>query len=220
MIYTILLVEDDLVLATVLKDFFEEHQLTVWHAADGEEALALYKDKHPHLILLDVVLPKKNGFEVVVEIRKSDFYIPIILMTGTEVGVESEIKGYRLGAINYLKKPVLPMVVLALIERLLNLSGAEEHYMVGNCRIAVQNQWVKINDTLCQLREKDIRVLTLLLKHQGTVVSRSYLLQSVWFDDAYDNNNKLDSSISRIRKTFAAFPEVSVKGVYGEGYMI
>lgn len=218
--YKVLLVEDDLGLATVLRDFFEENTLNILHAEDGETALILYEKEHPHLILLDVILPGMDGFEVISEIRKKDFYIPIILMTGTEVQPESEIKGYQLGAINYLRKPVLPMVVLALIERLLNRSYATEHYTIGNYHLTLQNQLVKINETSFQLREKDLMVLSLLLKHQNTIVSRQYLLQAVWQNDAYDKNNGLDSAISRIRKAFRPFPEISIKGIYGEGYML
>lgn len=218
--YKILLVEDDLVLATVLKDFFEENQLTVLHAADGETALVLYEKEHPHLILLDVILPGMNGFEVISEIRKKDFYIPIVLMTGTELEPESEIKGYQLGAINYLRKPVLPMVVLALVKRLLNKSHGVEHYTIGDYHLTLQNQFVKINETSFQLRERDFQVLSLLLKYQNTIVARQYLLQVVWQDDAYDKNNGLDSAISRIRKAFRPFPEISIKGIYGEGYML
>lgn len=129
--YKILLVEDDVVLATVLKEFFMTDELfAVSHAADGEEAISLYNEEHPHLIVLDVVLPKKSGFEVIAEIRAKDYLIPILMMTGTELEPKSIIKGYELGAFNYIMKPVLPQALLAQIKTLLHLSYGTEKYTV------------------------------------------------------------------------------------------
>lgn len=218
--YKILLVEDDKVLATVLKDFFEENQFEVLHAVDGETALSLYEKEHPHLILLDIMLPKKNGFEVIAEIRAKDYFVPVILMTGTELEPESEIKGYNLGAVNYLRKPVLPLVVLAQVERLLLSLHGEENYTIGSCHISIQSQLVKVNGDPLQLREKDIQVLSILLQHQGSVVPRQHLMQVVWQSDDYSKNNKLDSSISRIRRAFQPFDCIILEPVYAEGYIL
>lgn len=216
----ILLVEDDSVLAAVLTEFFTEHRFKVLLAEDGETALSLYETERPDLILLDIVLPKKDGFEVIAEIRAKDYFIPIILMTGTELDPESEIRGYKLGAVNYLRKPVLPEVVLAQVERLLLSLHGEENYTIGNCHISIQSQLVKINNTPVMLREKDIQILSLLLKNQGAVVPRQHLLKTIWQDNDYDKNNKLDSSISRIRKEFREFPDITIAPVYAEGYIL
>lgn len=219
--YRILLVEDDKLLATVLKDFFEAGGVfRVLHAADGEEAIALYEKECPHLLLLDIVLPKKNGFEVIAEIQKSNSYMPIILMTGTEVRTESEVKGYQLGAVNYLKKPVIPQAVLAQIETLLHLSHGVESYTVGNYHITVQSQLVKINDVPFKLREKDIQVLSVLLGNQNSVVTRSHILRMVWQGDRYEMNNALDSAVSRIRKALHPYPGVIIEPIYAEGYIL
>lgn len=219
--YKILLVEDDVVLATVLKEFFVMDKLfAVSHAADGEEAISLYNEEHPHLIVLDVVLPKKNGFEVIAEIRAKDYLIPILMMTGTEIKSESVIKGYELGAFNYIMKPVLPKALLAQIKTLLHLSYGTENYTVGNYNIIIQNQLVKINDDPVLLREKDMQVLSILLKGQGQIVPRQQILKKVWDTDDYSKNNSLDSSISRIRKAFVRFPGLILEPVYAEGYIL
>lgn len=220
MMYKILLVEDDWVLAEILIDFFHEHRFLVLYAKDGESAISMYEKEHPHLILLDIILPKKNGFEVIAEIRAKDYFIPIILMTGTELDPNSEIMGYNLGAVYYLRKPVLPDVVLAQVQRLLLSLHGEENYTIGNCHISLQSQQVKINGVPALLREKDIQVLSILLKNQSSVVPREHLMRTVWQDNEYDKNNKLDSSVSRIRKEFRPFPDIIIDPVYGEGYIL
>ena len=116
----ILLVEDDRALGETLKDFFEANGLSVAWAQDGNAALKLFNSFNPKLILLDVILPGKDGFDVITEIHKTNTTVPIIFMTGTQFDASDQIKGYKLGAVNYLRKPVLPQVVLAQINNLLS----------------------------------------------------------------------------------------------------
>lgn len=219
--YKILLVEDDLALASVLRDYFVEAEpFDVLHAEDGEAAISLYAEEHPHLILLDITLPKKNGFEVITEIRAKDSFIPILLMTGSELNPESIIKGYDSGAVNYIMKPVLPKALLAQIKSLLHLSYGTESYTVGDYHIIIESQQVKINEASVLLREKDIQVLSMLLKSLGRIVPRQLILKKIWQNDDYSRNNSLDSSVSRIRKAFLPFPGIILEPVYAAGYLL
>jgi len=215
----ILIVEDDDVLGETLKDFFEANELSVAWAQDGNAGLKLFKNFNPQLILLDVIIPGKDGFEVITKIRKTNTTIPIILMTGTQFEAPDQIKGYNLGVVNYLKKPVLPQVVLAQINNLLN-NISTRRFKLGNLEITVDDQLVIVNDTEIILRDKESKLLLLLLNNQHKVISREDILQSIWSDNSYHLNNILDSTISHLKKNLIDFPTLKIASVYGSGYKL
>ena len=216
----ILLIEDDRALAETLKDFFEEDILTVYHALSGEEGLALYRERSPDLIVLDVMLPGMSGFEVIAAIRDTDRHIPIIMMTGTELDTPSQVRGYEQGALNYLPKPVLPPVLLAQIKHTLALLPAIAHYKIADLDIYTDVQHVDINGQIHPLREKDCQVFRLLLEHKEQTMQRNLILKQIWGDDAPSKNNLLDSSISRLRSFLEAYPKLQIATVYGGGYRL
>lgn len=216
----ILLIEDDLGLALPLKDFFEDSGINVLFAPTGEQGVSLYKERSPDLIVLDVKLPGMSGFDVIAEIKKYDQEIPVIMMTGTEIDPQSQIKGYQSGAITYMEKPVIPAALLALIKTLLSLPSELKSFKLGECRIRIHSQSVEINDAQHHVREKDALLLTFLLNRRNQIVPRSALLNQIWHDDHPDNNNLLDTAISRVRQLFKQNPYVQIKNVYGEGYML
>ena len=215
----ILLIEDDIQLGGTLKDFFECNGLTVLWATDGETGLKLYHQHPPKLILLDIVLPGMDGFEVIEEIHKTDTHTPVILMTGSELEIKHQIRGYQLGAVNYLKKPVIPQVVLAQINNLITPTSIKR-YKISEINIFIDNQSLSINNRELLLRDKEIRLLTLLLDRQNTVVPREEILMSIWGDDAHFLNNALDSSVSHLRKALAPFAEINIESIYGCGYKL
>lgn len=216
---SILLVEDDDVLGETLKDFFEANELSVAWAQDGNTGLKLFKSFNPQLILLDVILPGKDGFEVIAEIRKTNTTIPIILITGTQFDASDQIKGYNLGAVSYLRKPVLPQVVLAQINQLLSRISTRR-FKLGNLDITVDDQFVIVNDTEIILRDKESKLLLSLLNSQHEVISRNEILQFVWGDNCFRLNNILDSTISRLKKSLIVIPGIKIVNVYGNGYKL
>jgi DNA-binding response OmpR family regulator len=213
------MVEDDLSLGNTLKDFFECSGLVVFWAKDGETGLKYYNEKHPQLVLLDVILPGINGFEVIAKIRKLDTVVPVIFMTGSEFDAEAQINAFKLGAINYIKKPVIPEVLLAQILNL-TLSASTKRYNFENCLITINNQMLTINDSVIKLRDKEAQILSLLLDNCNKVVTRNDLLQSLWGESHQKRSSQLDTLISRLKKELAGFPEIKVKGLYGTGYKV
>jgi len=218
-LYKILIVEDDAGLALPLKDFFEDNDFEVLHVISGEEAVEVYGSVRPSIVLLDIILPGISGFEVMEKIREMDNSIPIIMMTGTESDADSQMKGYGLGAVNYIQKPVIPRVLLAQIKSLLNPPDVKR-YILGDYNITIRNRELSINNSVCTLKEKDIHVLSTLLRRQNEKVSRRELLLSVWKEEDSRLENLLDSSISRIKRVLKKYPNISIKSVYGEGYII
>lgn len=216
----ILIIEDDKELALALKDFFEENALQVWHAASGEEGLTLYYTEKPDLIVLDVMLPHKSGFDVIAEIRDKDVNLPIIMMTGTEFDENSQMKGYKHRTNNYIKKPILPQVLLAQIQSILFVPYDLIQYQIGEMTIRVHGQYIEVNGKSHPLRDKDIQVLSLLLQRKNQVVARTFILKQIWRDDHPNNNNLLDAAMSRIRKLLKEYPAIQINTVYGGGYRL
>ncbi|HLT87003.1 MAG TPA: response regulator transcription factor [Sphingobacterium sp.] len=216
----VLIIEDDKGLALALKDFFEENALRVWHAASGEEGLTLYYKEKPDLIVLDVMLPHKSGFDVIAEIHDKDINLPVIMMTGTEFDVNSQVKGFTHGAINYVQKPILPQVLLAQIKSTLAIPQDLVQYQIGGITIRIHAQYAEFNTKQHKLREKDIKLLNLLLQRKNQVVHRSSILKQIWRDDHPDNNDLLNSTMSRIRKLLKQYPSLQINTVYGGGYRL
>ena len=218
-LYTILIVEDDPVLASVLECFFKENDFEVIHVVSGEEAIKVYEKKRPSLVLLDVILPGINGFEVMKKMLQIDNNIPVIIMTGTEISANSQIKGYNLGVVNYIQKPVFPQVLLAQIKNLLNPPEIRRFILNGN-RITIKNEELQINDSNYTLKEKDINVLSVLLQKQHEMVSRKDIMLSVWGRSKANLNNHLDLSIHRLKKILSNHPEIKIENKYALGYRI
>lgn len=218
--YKILIVEDDRILASTLKDYFEDNGLTVYYTDNGDTALTLYNQKQPNLVLLDIILPGKDGFEIISEIREISIDVPVILMTGTEFDPDSQIRGYQLGAINYMAKPILPQALLALIQSLLALPRNLKFYNLGKYHIRIQSQSLEINNNKTQIREKDAILLIFLLDRVNQVVSRKVILQQIWLDDNPEKNNILDGAILRLRRLFKVYKDIQIKTIYGNGYIL
>lgn len=217
----ILLVEDDEELGEAFKDFFENNGLFVKWAKDGEAAIRLYKEWNPHLILLDVILPGKDGFEVATAIRKLNSVVPIIFMTGTALNIENYNKAYQLlQATNYIEKPVIPERALAQIRSLLHPLNTIKKHHINDCHITIDGQQVIINNKEFQLRDKEAQVFSLLLEKVNSPVTRKDILQNVWRNDEVIMNNALDTTISHIRKGLKKFPNIKIKTIHAMGYQL
>lgn len=216
----ILLVEDDIQLGQTLKDFFEDNGLSVIWTIDGEDAVKRFSESHPRLALLDVVLPGKDGFEVAVEIRKINGVVPIIFMTGSAHDKENYHQAYKLlRATNYIEKPVNPQNALAQILSLLQPINIQKHN-IGNFHIVIDGQQLTINNKNFQLRDKEVQIFALLLENVNSTVTRNDILHKVWYDDKFQMNNALDTSISHIKKILKGFPAIKISTIYGSGYQM
>lgn len=216
----ILLIEDDPGLAITLKEFFEDNGLDVCVATKGEEGLSLYASTKPDLILLDIILPDQNGFDVITTIRDKDLTTPAILMTGTEFTEANQIKAYELGSLNFMPKPILPQAVLALIQHVLKIPKGLKKYKIGSCEIQIHSQSVVINSKKYSVREKDSVLLVFLLERKEHIVPRETLLKNIWLDDHLKNHNLLDGAIFRLRRLFIGHPDIKIKSVYASGYIL
>lgn len=216
----ILLVEDDIQFGETVKDYFESNGLSVMWAKDGESAVRFFQVANPRLVLLDVQLPDKNGFEVAAEIQKINSTIPLIFMTGTALLEEDFSYAYQtLYAKNYLEKPIKLHVALAQVKSIL-YPPSTKIYNNHNVIIKIDDQQLTINNKEVLVRDKDIKVFSMLLDNVNYTVDRSDILFNVWNDDSSHLKNTLNSCIYRINKLLKDFPTIKLKTIYGKGYKL
>lgn len=220
----ILYVEDDPNLAFATKDNLEAHDYEVVHAGDGAEALDVIEKEHFDICVLDVMLPKMDGFTLAENIRRSDKQIPILFLTARALQ-EDKIKGLELGADDYVTKPFSIQELMLRIEVILrrNNSGKPvaaqpKTHAIGKYSFDFQKLTLSINDSLQTLTFREAEVLKYLAERPDQVIRRDELLKAIWGDDDYFMGRSLDVFISRLRKYLSADPAIRIDNVHGVGF--
>lgn len=223
MSYRILLVEDDSRIREVVYDYFTEHPsepLEVSMAKDGEEALALIYENTYDLLLLDIMLPKVNGFEICRTVRQNDT-VPIIFITA-RIGDENALYGYGLGADDYITKPfslaTLHAKCLALLKRSKGLVAGDVLTCGGICLDPVRFT-VTAGGGECKLSPKEFALLRILMEQKNMVISRETLLVRIWGYDYEGNERVLDNHIKKLRKALGSCGR-QIQTVITKGYKI
>jgi two-component system copper resistance phosphate regulon response regulator CusR len=218
----ILLVEDEPAAAQMLAQGLREHGYAVDLAADGEEGLEKIYINRYDLVILDVVLPRKDGFAVCRELRSAGSSIPVFMLTARD-GVEDRIAGLNLGADDYLTKPYEYREVLARVHALLR-RGPTTYYdviEVGDLRIELKSRTVARAGRTIELTAKEYAILECLARRPGQVLTREDLSEHAW-DENYDAfSNVIEVYILRLRKKIDAGHEVKLlRTRRGEGYVL
>ncbi|MCL2524789.1 MAG: winged helix-turn-helix domain-containing protein [Betaproteobacteria bacterium] len=221
----ILLVEDDAKLAELTAEYLAKNDFQVAVEPRGDSAEARILAEQPDLVILDVMLPGKDGFEVCRSVRKQ--YRGVILMLTARDEDFDQILGLEMGADDYIAKPVQPRVLLARIKALLRRlpavsdGGNEESLLFGQFRISQATRTASLADSVIDLTTAEFDLLWLLASHAGNVLSRDDLLQElrgIGFDGL---DRSIDARISRLRKKLNDDPEnpTRIKTVRGKGYL-
>lgn len=220
----ILYVEDDPNLAFATKDNLEAYDYEVVHAEDGAEALDIINKEHFDICVLDVMLPKMDGFTLAENIRKSDKQVPILFLTARSLQ-EDKIKGLELGAEDYVTKPFSIQELMLRIEVILrrNNSGKpvaaqSKINSIGNYSFDFQKLTLAINGNLQSLTFREAEVLKYLSERPDQVIRRDELLKAIWGDDDYFMGRSLDVFISRLRKYLSSDPVIRIDNVHGVGF--
>ncbi len=218
----ILVVEDDVSLSVWISDYLVEHGFQVSVANRGDVAVELIEQDMPDLVVLDIMLPAKNGFDVCKEVRR--FYSSPILMMTARTEELDEVLGLELGADDYLSKPVKPRVLLARINALLRRGAVQEDAstkVFGRLRIDAASKTVSVNDDTIAMSVNEFEVLWLLASQAGKVVSRSELFNQLRGIDYDGFDRSVDIRISRLRKKLQDDPNHphKIKTVRGKGYL-
>lgn len=218
----ILLAEDELALGTIVKESLETRGFKVIFCHDGEEALEKYHENKPEILVLDVMMPKKDGFTLVREIRKIDTTIPIIFLTAKS-RTEDVVEGFGYGANDYIKKPFsmeeLIVRIKALIGRNSN-SASQEAVRIGKYIFNQTRQTLSIEGVESMLTHREAQLLNLLYSNINELTDRTVILKTLWGSDDFFNSRSMDVFITKLRKKLSQDPAIQIINVRGFGYKL
>ena len=223
--FKILLVEDDEALRFIVKDNLVQHNYNVDVASDGKEALQLFNNNSFDLIILDVMLPRIDGFQVAEKIRTTNNQVPIIFLTARSM-TEDKIKGLTIGGDDYIPKPFSMEELLLKIKIFLRRSQAQPVTDRNESRVVKIGHFLFHSDELSLTIGENTRNLTLkeaelirfFAEHPNKVLGRNEILEKVWGSDDYFLGRSLDVFISRLRKYFKDDPSVKIVNLHGIGF--
>lgn len=220
---SILIADDNKQITSILEEYAKKEGYTVYTTFDGEKTLEFFYEHKPDVVLLDVMMPKTDGFEVCREIRKTS-NTPVIMITARGEDFE-KIMGLDIGADDYIVKPFSPGEVMARIRAVLRRiecadGQKRQFFSFDNLSIDLDNYSVTINNQEIQLTKKEIELLWTLSTNKNKVFSRDNLLNSLWGYDYYGDSRTVDSHIKRLRSKLDVFPHENweIKTIWGVGY--
>ena len=202
---TILVVDDERNIVDLLRLYLEKEGFGVVAAADGDEALVLHARHDPDLVILDLMLPKKDGFEVCREIRRRG-ETPVLMLTARSDDIDS-IVGLELGADDYVTKPFNPRALVARVKAILRRTDAtrrgDRPIEVGGLRVDPRRREATVNDRRLDLRPREFDLLVALARDPGVVLTRDALLEGVWGTDFPGETRTVDVHVAEVRKQLA-----------------
>ncbi|MGE5379584.1 MAG: response regulator transcription factor [Methylocystaceae bacterium] len=218
----ILIVEDDDRMRELLNDYLERENYRVIEAADGRQALKVFDQARPDLVILDLMLPGLNGWEVCSSIRHSS-QVPIIMLTARSED-DDKLKGFDLGADDYITKPCSPGVLVAHVKALLKRTGAKlpdykEYIHIDQLIINRLTHEVTSNGQIIYLSPREYDLLVHLILNRDRVISREELLEKLWGYSYYGNLRTVDTHINRLRDKLGVNSYL-VTTIRGHGYTI
>ncbi len=221
--YKILLTEDDENLGMLLREYLEAKGLKTDLLPDGEEGYKAFMANKYDICILDVMMPKKDGFSLAKDIRMVNTEVPIIFLTAKSLK-EDIFQGFKIGADDYLTKPFSMEELLFRIEAILRRTkggnAAQEFYQLGKYKFDTQKQQLIEGDATIKLTTKESELLKLLCTNANKVLERNFALKTIWVDDNYFNARSMDVYITKLRKHLKDEPSVEIINVHGKGYKL
>jgi DNA-binding response OmpR family regulator len=219
----ILLVEDDLNLGLIISDHLKSDGYAVSLCNNGVEAMQRFNEDQFHLCIFDVMLPRKDGFTLTRDIRKTNSEIPILFLSARGM-TEDKVEGFNAGGDDYLSKPFsieeLQLRIKALLKRV-NIKVDEKeqtNYLLGIFVFDTENQTLVSNDQIKTLTKKEVQILKILFKYKNQVVSREVILNAVWGQNDYFIGRSLDVFITKLRKYLREDPKILISNIHGVGF--
>lgn len=215
----ILVVDDESRMRKLVRDFLEKKGFSVIEAGDGMEAMELfYKEKDIALIILDVMMPRMDGWQVCREVRQLS-KVPIIMLTARS-DERDELQGFELGVDEYISKPFSPRILVARVEAVLRRSNVvteEAVKDVGGILIDKAAHIVKVNGENVDLSFKEFELLSYFVENEGLALSREKILNSVWNYDYYGDARTIDTHVKKLRSKLGDKGNY-IKTIWGMGY--
>ncbi|GAB5554618.1 MAG: response regulator transcription factor [Saprospiraceae bacterium] len=226
-VYQILFVEDEPSLAMIVKDSLVQQGYAVQHFSEAESALKAYHQQAPDLLILDVMLPKSNGYDLAKQIRNTDRLTPIIFLTAKSK-VQDVVTGFESGGNDYLRKPFSIEELLIRIKVLLNdqrLLPPQENtkqteWQIGQYYFDSMRQTLDWGAQSIVLTGREAMLLALFCQHQNSLLEKSSILLKIWGDDSFFNSRSMDVYISKLRKHLKKDPSIKIINIRGAGYKL
>jgi DNA-binding response OmpR family regulator len=222
----ILLAEDDPNLGTLLQEYLEAKDFETVLCADGDKAFKTFSKQQFDFVLLDVMMPVKDGFTVAKEIRTINKKIPIIFLTAKSMK-EDTLKGFNLGADDYITKPFSMEELLVRINAVLRRTEAyqeeaeeRKYFELGIFVFDFERQILKDDKDEVKLTTKESELLHLLCINKNGVLERNYALNAIWGDDNYFNGRSMDVYIAKLRKHLKKDPRIEIINIHGKGFKL
>ena len=221
---SILLCEDDENLGMLLREYLQAKGYDTVLCPDGEAGYRAFTQSKFDLCVLDVMMPRKDGFSLARDIRQINEDTPIVFLTAKTLK-EDILEGFRIGADDYLTKPFSMEELTFRIEAILRrVRGKKNHnrvvYKIGSFSFDTQKQILTRGDEQTKLTTKESELLNLLCAHVNEVLQRDYALKTIWIDDNYFNARSMDVYITKLRKHLKADSNVEIINIHGKGYKL
>ena len=220
----ILLCEDDENLGMLLREYLQAKEYYVELCPDGEAGYRAFLKTKFDLCVLDVMMPKKDGFTLAGDIRAASPDVPIIFLTAKQLK-EDILEGFKLGADDYITKPFsmeeLVMRIEAILRRVKGKKNKESNvYKIGEFTFDTQKQMLTIGEKQTKLTTKENELLALLCSHANEILQRDFALKTIWIDDNYFNARSMDVYITKLRKHLKDDPQIEIINIHGKGYKL
>ncbi|WP_319482367.1 response regulator transcription factor [uncultured Draconibacterium sp.] len=221
----LLLAEDDENLGLLLKEYLVAKGYDAELYPDGEAAYKGFMKEHFDICVLDVMMPKKDGFTLAKDIRIINADIPIIFLTAKNMK-DDVLEGFQLGADDYITKPFSMEELIMRLEAILRRTSqegqasAQQVFTLGKFTFDTRKQTLTEGENSVKLTTKESDLLKLLCQNANKVLERNYALKSIWIDDNYFNARSMDVYITKLRKHLKEEPSVEIINVHGKGYKL
>jgi two-component system, OmpR family, response regulator len=221
----LLLAEDDENLGLLLKEYLVAKGYDAILYPDGEAAYKGFMKEHFDICILDIMMPRKDGFSLAKDIRAVNTDIPIIFLTAKNLK-DDVIEGFKLGADDYITKPFSMEELIFRIEAILRRTSSEAQsvpepvFTLGRYTFDTRKQTLSDAEKTVKLTTKESDLLKLLCQNSNKVLERNYALKSIWIDDNYFNARSMDVYITKLRKHLKDEPSVEIINVHGKGYKL
>ncbi|WP_299338341.1 response regulator transcription factor [uncultured Psychroserpens sp.] len=219
---TILLAEDEPALGQIIKESLETRDFHVLLCPDGEKALETYQSQSPEILVLDVMMPKKDGFTLAKDIRAIDDTIPIIFLTAKSQ-TQDVVEGFTIGGNDYLKKPFSMEELIVRINNLLHRTKVQKTsdiLSIGAFTFDFPKQQLHFENESQQLTHREAHLLFHLIKNKNQVLDRSLILNKLWGNDDFFSARSMDVFISKLRKKLQKDETIQIINVRGYGYKL
>ena len=219
----ILLAEDEAALGQIIKESLETRDFEVLLCEDGDKAFKTYKTESPEVLVLDVMMPKKDGFTLAKDVREIDDTIPIIFLTAKSQ-TQDVVEGFTIGGNDYLKKPFSMEELIVRIHNLINrtkLQKTADILTIGDYTFDFPKQLLTYkSDETIQLTHREAHLLFHLIKNKNSVLDRSLILNKLWGTDDFFSARSMDVFISKLRKKLKQDNRIQILNVRGFGYKL